>query len=72
MVTFSSGNHAQAVALVGKLLGTPTVIVMPNDAPASATAGDARLWRGSGVVRPRRAEARGNCAATGRGTRPGR
>lgn len=34
VVTFSSGNHAQAVALVGKLLGTPTVIVMPNDAPA--------------------------------------
>ncbi len=34
VVTFSSGNHAQAVALVGKLLDTPTVIVMPNDAPA--------------------------------------
>jgi len=34
VVTFSSGNHAQAVALVGKLLKTPTVIVMPHDAPA--------------------------------------
>lgn len=34
VVSFSSGNHAQAVALVGKLLHTPTVIVMPNDAPA--------------------------------------
>ncbi|MFN8597181.1 MAG: threo-3-hydroxy-L-aspartate ammonia-lyase [Anaerolineae bacterium] len=34
VVSFSSGNHAQAVALVGKLLNTPTVIVMPNDAPA--------------------------------------
>ncbi len=34
VVTYSSGNHAQAVALVGKLLHTPTVIVMPNDAPA--------------------------------------
>lgn len=33
VVSFSSGNHAQAVALVGKLLNTPTVIVMPNDAP---------------------------------------
>jgi threonine dehydratase len=33
VVTFSSGNHAQG-ALVGKLLNTPTVIVMPNDAPA--------------------------------------
>jgi threo-3-hydroxy-L-aspartate ammonia-lyase len=34
VVSFSSGNHAQAVALVGKLLHTSTVIVMPNDAPA--------------------------------------
>jgi threonine dehydratase len=34
VVSFSSGNHAQALALVGRLLHTPTVIVMPNDAPA--------------------------------------
>ncbi len=34
VVSFSSGNHAQALALVSKLLHTPTVIVMPNDAPA--------------------------------------
>lgn len=34
VVTFSSGNHAQAVALVGRLLHTPAVIVMPHDAPA--------------------------------------
>jgi threonine dehydratase len=34
VVTFSSGNHAQAVALVGKLLDIPTVIVMPDDALA--------------------------------------
>src|SRR5512134_3943727 len=33
VVAYSSGNHAQAVALVGRLLHTPTVIVMPNDAP---------------------------------------
>ena len=33
VVTFSSGNHAQAVALVGRLLNTPTTIVMPADAP---------------------------------------
>src|SRR5512137_2741901 len=33
VVSFSSGNHAQALALVGKLLDTPTVIVMPQDAP---------------------------------------
>ena len=34
VVTFSSGNHAQAVALAGQLLDIPRVIVMPSDAPA--------------------------------------
>ncbi len=33
VLTYSSGNHAQAVALSGKLLGIPTTIIMPNDAP---------------------------------------
>ena len=33
VLAFSSGNHAQAVALAGRLLGIKTVIVMPEDAP---------------------------------------
>ena len=33
VVAYSSGNHAQAVALAGRLLGIKTVIVMPHDAP---------------------------------------
>ena len=33
VVAFSSGNHAQAVALAGRLLGIPATIVMPADAP---------------------------------------
>jgi len=33
VITHSSGNHAQAVALVGRLLGIKTVVVMPEDAP---------------------------------------
>ena len=33
VIAFSSGNHAQAVALAGKLLGIKTLIVMPADAP---------------------------------------
>ena len=37
-LAFSSGNHAQAVALSGRLLGIPTVIVMPHDAPAAKLA----------------------------------
>jgi threonine dehydratase len=34
VVTYSSGNHAQAVALVGRMLSIPTTVVMPADAPA--------------------------------------
>jgi threonine dehydratase len=34
VIAYSSGNHAQAIACVGKLLGVATTIVMPNDAPA--------------------------------------
>jgi threonine dehydratase len=34
VVAFSSGNHAQAVALAGQILDIPRVIVMPDDAPA--------------------------------------
>jgi len=37
-LAFSSGNHAQAVALAGRLLDIPTVIVMPHDAPAAKLA----------------------------------
>src|SRR5262245_51867655 len=33
VVTFSSGNHAQAIALAGQILSIPRVIVMPSDAP---------------------------------------
>ena len=34
VITYSSGNHAQAVALAGRLLGVKTTVVMPEDAPA--------------------------------------
>lgn len=34
VIAFSSGNHAQAIALASRLLGVPAVIVMPEDAPA--------------------------------------
>ena len=33
VLTYSSGNHAQGIALAGRLLGVRTVIVMPSDAP---------------------------------------
>ena len=38
VVAFSSGNHAQGVALASQLLGVPAVIVMPSDAPAAKLA----------------------------------
>jgi threonine dehydratase len=35
VIAFSSGNHAQAIALSARLIDTPAVIVMPQDAPPS-------------------------------------
>lgn len=35
VVTFSSGNHAQAIALAASLLDIPATIIMPHDAPAA-------------------------------------
>jgi threonine dehydratase len=38
VIAFSSGNHAQAIALSARLLGMPSVIVMPQDSPAAKLA----------------------------------
>lgn len=38
VVAFSSGNHAQAIALAARSLGIPATIVMPLDAPAAKVA----------------------------------
>ncbi|KWE95425.1 threo-3-hydroxy-L-aspartate ammonia-lyase [Burkholderia ubonensis] len=38
VVAFSSGNHAQGIALSAQILGIPATIVMPRDAPASKIA----------------------------------
>ncbi|MBI4455187.1 MAG: pyridoxal-phosphate dependent enzyme [Acidobacteria bacterium] len=38
VVAFSSGNHAQAVALTAKLMGTRATIIMPEDAPPAKIA----------------------------------
>lgn len=39
VITYSSGNHGQAVALAARLLGIPAVVVMPERAPAIKVAG---------------------------------
>lgn len=49
VIAFSSGNHAQAVALSARELAIPATIVMPHDAPASKVA--ATQGYGASVVR---------------------
>jgi threonine dehydratase len=49
VVTYSSGNHAQAIALAARILGVPATILMPHDAPESKVA--ATLGYGASVVR---------------------
>ncbi|HZG43408.1 MAG TPA: pyridoxal-phosphate dependent enzyme, partial [Longimicrobium sp.] len=39
VLAYSSGNHAQAVALTGRILDVRTVIVMPDDAPVAKVEG---------------------------------
>ncbi|MHB8305677.1 MAG: pyridoxal-phosphate dependent enzyme [Vulcanimicrobiaceae bacterium] len=48
VVTFSSGNHAQGVALASRLLGARATIVMPQDAPRSKV--DATRGYGAEIV----------------------
>jgi threo-3-hydroxy-L-aspartate ammonia-lyase len=38
VITYSSGNHGQAVALVGRMLNVETTIIMPKNAPATKLA----------------------------------
>jgi threonine dehydratase len=56
VITYSSGNHAQAVALAGKLLGIRAVIVMPEDAPQVKL--EATRAYGAKVVKYRKGDAR--------------
>jgi threonine dehydratase len=43
VITYSSGNHAQAVALAARLRGVPATVVMPTTAPAVKKEGAERL-----------------------------
>jgi len=61
VLAFSSGNHAQAVALAGKLLGIKTLIVMPENAPPVKLA--ATKGYGAEVVTYRKDEERETVAA---------
>jgi threo-3-hydroxy-L-aspartate ammonia-lyase len=61
VLAFSSGNHAQAVALAGRLLGVPAVIVMPSDAPRVKL--EATRGYGGEVIQYARGENREEVAA---------
>lgn len=63
VVAFSSGNHAQGVAIAAQRLGIPATIVMPSDAPAIKVEGTRRA--GAEIVfYDRRTESREEIAAT--------
>ncbi len=57
VAAFSSGNHAQAIALSASLLGIPATILMPHDAPASKVAAT-KSYGGNVVVYDRYTEDR--------------
>ncbi|MGQ0547899.1 MAG: threo-3-hydroxy-L-aspartate ammonia-lyase [Betaproteobacteria bacterium] len=56
VIAFSSGNHAQAVALAGRLLHIKTLIVMPDDAPKVKL--EATRGYGAEIVQYKRSEQR--------------
>jgi threonine dehydratase len=62
VVAYSTGNHGQAVAIVGRMLGIPATIVMPHDAPAVKIA-KARAQGANVVLYDRHTERREEIAA---------
>jgi threonine dehydratase len=46
VIAFSSGNHAQAIALAARILAMPSVIVMPQDSPAAKLAATREYQQG--------------------------
>lgn len=57
VITYSSGNHGQAVAYAAQLVGVPAVVVMPETAPAVKVAGVKR-WGGRVVFAGRTSQDR--------------
>lgn len=62
VIAFSSGNHAQGVALAAKMHGTSAVIVMPSDAPALKIA-NTRAYGAEVVLYDRETESRDEIGA---------
>jgi threonine dehydratase len=62
VISYSSGNHAQAVALAGRLLGIRTTIVMPADAPQATAPRSSLTMRRPPRANPSRAVSRPSAA----------
>lgn len=69
VVAYSTGNHGQAVATVGRMLGLPTTIIMPYDAPSVKIA-RARVQGAQVVLYDRQTERREEIAARIAGSSP--
>src|SRR5256885_15299175 len=72
-ITYSSGNHGQALAYAAQLVGVRAVVVMPETAPAVKVAGG-KKWGGEGGLARRNSDDRQRAAeaieigrASGRG-----
>ncbi|MBS1303960.1 threonine/serine dehydratase [Loktanella sp. SALINAS62] len=63
VIAFSSGNHAQGVALAARMHGAPAVIIMPSNAPAIKIA-NTRALGGEVVLYDRKTESREEIGAT--------
>ncbi len=61
VITYSSGNHGQAVAYAAQLMGVRAVVVMPETAPAVKVAG-VKKWGGEAVLAGRTSDDRQRAA----------
>src|SRR5207245_650015 len=61
VITYSSGNHGQAVAYAAQLVGVRAVVVMPETAPAVKVAG-VKKWGGEVVLAGRTSDDRQHAA----------
>jgi threonine dehydratase len=69
VVTHSSGNHGQALAYAGRLLGIPVVVVMPDTAPQIKIEATRRYGAEVVLVPPAERESRAGALAAQRGLR---
>ena len=69
VVTHSSGNHAQALALAARVRGIPAYIVMPQDRAGGEEGRGGRLWRHRHALRAHPRRPRGDRGAA-RARRP--